>query len=90
MEEGARFLSKDGRWHWDEAWKKGNQSRQKQHHKKYKYGQWICQDICTPYDVCYSQEKCIVSIEREASEYYMDVNLANTHIQMCVEKSKQA
>jgi hypothetical protein len=90
MEEGARFLSEGRRRHWDEAWKKGKQSRQKQHHEKYKHGQWICQDICTPYDVCYSQEKCTVSIKRQACKYYMDTNLANMHNQMCVQKSKQA
>jgi hypothetical protein len=64
MEEGARFLSEDGRQHWDEAWKKGKQSRQKQHHEKYKHGSWIYRDICTHCDVCYSQEKYTISIER--------------------------
>jgi predicted protein tyrosine phosphatase len=70
--------------------KKEKQSRQKQHHEKYKHDQWICRDICTPCDVCYSQEKCTVLIEMQACEYYMDVNSANTHNQMCVEKSKHA
>jgi hypothetical protein len=80
MEEGARFLSEDGCRHWDEAWKKGKQSRQKQHHEKYRHGQWICRDICTPCDMCYSQEKCTILIERQACEYYMDANSANTQL----------
>jgi hypothetical protein len=89
MEEGARFLSEDERRHWDEAWKKENSLVKNNITRNINTASGYV-NICTPCDVCYSQEKCIVSIERQACEYYMNANLANMYNQMCVEMSKHA